>query len=76
MLRFKAAGISVYDLGGWYEGDTDRAKLDINRFKEGFGGSIVKTFNQEFGITPKGKLYLTLHNIRNRCIAAARSARE
>lgn len=66
MLRFKEQGIAIYDLGGWYQGNTDSAKLDINRFKEGFGGEIVKTFNQEFGITPKGKLYLFLNNIRSR----------
>jgi lipid II:glycine glycyltransferase (peptidoglycan interpeptide bridge formation enzyme) len=65
ILKFKAQGVSIYDFGGWYQGDKDLAKLGINRFKEGFGGVIVKNFMQEFGITPKGRVYVILHNIRD-----------
>jgi len=45
MLRFKAAGVSIFDLGGWYAGDTDPQKLRINRFKEEFGGCVVVNYN-------------------------------
>jgi hypothetical protein len=41
----------------------DETKLSINRFKEGFGGTIVKNFNGEYGITLKGKLYLRTRGI-------------
>ena len=60
MLKFKADGVSTYDFGGWYNGSEDEAKLRINKFKEGFGGTIVRNFNIESGITLKGKLYLRM----------------
>jgi hypothetical protein len=63
MLRFKAAAVSTYDFGGWYAGDKDLPKLSINSFKEEFGGRIVKNFNQELGITAKGKLALLLRDL-------------
>jgi len=65
MLKFKGQGMSIYDLGGWYQGNKDIAKLSINKFKECFGGVIVKNYKQEFGITPKGKLFVILLNVRN-----------
>ncbi|MEH2158071.1 hypothetical protein [Nostoc sp.] len=63
IVRFKNLGISVYDFGGWYTGNTDQEKLGINQFKEKFGGEIVKNFNCINGITMKGKLYLHLLKI-------------
>jgi lipid II:glycine glycyltransferase (peptidoglycan interpeptide bridge formation enzyme) len=60
MLRFKKSGISVYDFGGWYVGDTDQEKLRINDFKNKFGGQIVKNFNCNYCINIKGSLYLHL----------------
>ncbi|MHC0066590.1 hypothetical protein ACWATR_27330 [Nostoc sp. UIC 10890] len=63
IVRFKNLGISVYDFGGWYTGNTDQEKLGINQFKEKFGGEIVKNFNCINGITIKGKLYLHLLKI-------------
>jgi hypothetical protein len=50
MLRIKANGIEVYDLGGWYSGETDTVLLQINKFKEGFGGEIVCEYS---GFTAK-----------------------
>ena len=70
MLKFKEQQVSIYDLGGWYPGDKDLAKLDINKFKKSFGGVIVKDFNQEFGITLKGKLYVLLNSIHDYLIEA------
>ena len=63
MLKFKADGVSTYDLGGWYNGSEDEAKLRINEFKHGFGGTIVREFNCEYGVTLKGKLYLRMRTI-------------
>jgi hypothetical protein len=63
ILRFKEAGITAYDFGGWYAGNTDQKKLGINRFKEEFGGNIIKNFNGSYGLTLKGKMYLNLKSI-------------
>lgn len=63
ILRFKELGISVYDFGGWYAGNKDQEKININKFKEEFGGEIVRNFNCAQGITMKGKLYLRLREI-------------
>lgn len=66
ILRLKDAGISVYDFGGWYHGGHDKAKLTINSFKEGFGGQVVKNFNQEWAMTIRGKTYMWLRDLFNR----------
>jgi hypothetical protein len=58
MLWFKEGGARLYDLGGWYSGDTDARRLGINRFKEDFGGGIVKNYINERALTFKGKLFL------------------
>ena len=58
MLHFKAGGISVYDFGGWYAGDSDLERLRINKFKEEFGGQIVKNHICERALTVKAKLFL------------------
>jgi hypothetical protein len=58
MLWFKAEGATVYDLGGWYSGDTDARRLGINRFKEDFGGVVVKNYINERALTFKGRLFL------------------
>ena len=33
MQQFKAEGISTYDFGGWYQGESDQQRLRINQFK-------------------------------------------
>jgi len=45
MLRFKTEGIGLYDVGGWYIGDTDEELLRINRFKAEFGGDTEVSYN-------------------------------
>ena len=60
MLSFKAKGLSIYDLGGWYEGAEDQKRLSINRFKEEFGGAIVHNYICERASTLKGSLFLKL----------------
>ena len=58
MLRFKNADISTYDFGGWYDGNKDPERLRINKFKEQFGGEVVKNYICEQALTWKGALFL------------------
>ena len=61
--RFKAEGVSVYDFGGWYEGDRDQERLRINKFKEEFGGEIVKNYICERALTAKAKVFLRVRRL-------------
>ena len=63
ILRFKNSGILLYDFGGWYAGNTDQKLLNINKFKEEFGGKIVKNFRSLHGLTLKGKLCVSLYKM-------------
>jgi lipid II:glycine glycyltransferase (peptidoglycan interpeptide bridge formation enzyme) len=58
MLRFKQAGFSIFDFGGFYAGSEDEERLRVNGFKLEFGGQVLNEFNCEIGITAKGKLML------------------
>lgn len=60
MLRFKSDGLATYDFGGWYDGTKDLERLRINKFKEQFGGEIVKNYICEQALTLKGALFLRL----------------
>jgi hypothetical protein len=42
MSFFKTDGFMVYDLGGYTPGTTDAALININQFKDSFGGTLVK----------------------------------
>ena len=55
---FKEKGLTLIDFCGWYSGNTDLQKLNINRFKEEFGGKLVKEYKCWYGVTVKGKLFL------------------
>lgn len=65
MSAFREAGVAVYDLGGWYGGDTDVDKLQINRFKEGFGGETVKEYSCSVPVTLKGRAFLIARRARD-----------
>ncbi len=62
MLRFREMGFTTYDLGGWYSGQDDLEKLNINRFKEGFGGRVAPQYNTDHGVTLKGILAIRLRH--------------
>jgi hypothetical protein len=47
MQYYRAAGVDVFDLGGWYTGTTDTPLLGINKFKEGFGGKVICEYQGE-----------------------------
>lgn len=57
MLKFKAMQVSHYDFCGWYPGTEDKARLNINAFKEQFTKHKVKEYS---GVIYKNKLLLLL----------------
>ena len=58
--RFKGEGLATFDFGGWYGGTGDAAKLRINEFKRGFGGTVVAQYNADCAGTWKGAAALCL----------------
>ena len=66
MLRFKEAGVIAYDFGGWYAGNSHQDFLRVNRFKEEFGGSVVREFNCRKLITVKARLASVVNRIVRR----------
>jgi len=59
ILRHREQGLKVFDFGGWYAGSADQERLEINRFKAGFGGKVVREYNCEQVLTLKGRVVLT-----------------
>ena len=62
MLELRDRGFTVYDFGGWYDGQEDVEKLNINKFKEGFGGQVTQQYNTDRGVTLKGLLAVHLRH--------------
>jgi lipid II:glycine glycyltransferase (peptidoglycan interpeptide bridge formation enzyme) len=62
-MRFQSEGEEIYDFGGWYAGKRDQKRLGINRFKEEFGGKIIRNFICESGVTLKGKIFLQVRRL-------------
>ena len=60
IIRYKEQGLKLFDFGGWYPGTTDNMRLEINRFKEGFGGRVVREYNCEQITSVRGWLLLTV----------------
>ena len=58
IIEFKKEGITICDLGGWYQGTEDVDKLRINAFKEEFGGTVVREYTCLQGITIAGRAAL------------------
>jgi hypothetical protein len=59
LVRYQDAGLELFDFGGWYQG-TDPAKLQINEFKRGFGGHMLREFECEQTLTLKGRIVLAV----------------
>jgi len=68
MLALQTEGIRCYDFGGWYPGTEDLKRLGINRFKEGFGGTVVREYESEQPLTLLGRLYLHLRTLKWLCL--------
>ncbi len=74
MLRFRDAGFTLYDQGGWYVGP-DRALNKVNDFKEEFGVQVVERYDCIRAATWRGRLALWFLDLRNaREIARFRAA--
>jgi len=63
MLEFKKMKIGVYDLCGWYAGNSDQALLNINAFKEQFTKYKVKEYS---GVIYRNPLLRGLMRLRAR----------
>jgi hypothetical protein len=72
MIRYKSLGVRCYDLGGWYSGNSDSEKLNINNFKESFGGTHETSWHSTRALTLKGLAYLTARKLQ----ATARNLRK
>jgi lipid II:glycine glycyltransferase (peptidoglycan interpeptide bridge formation enzyme) len=60
---FKNNGFLIYDMGG-YSMDKDNEELQaINKFKEGFGGEIIKEYKSQIPQTFKGSIFLLCKKI-------------
>jgi len=70
-LTFKEQGVHYFDFGGWYPGNTDIRLLGMNKFKAGFGGTIVREYDYEQPVTLKGWVLLKTVQM----LAARREAR-
>jgi len=57
LLRYKEQGLKFFDFGGWHLGK-DPEMLNINEFKRGFGGQVVREYQCEQTLTLKGRLVL------------------
>ncbi|AWO93178.2 MULTISPECIES: GNAT family N-acetyltransferase [Bradyrhizobium] len=64
MQHFRGAGATLYDFGGWYAGHDDEDLLRINRFKEGFGGTVRQEAQGVRALTLLGRAYLWARPLR------------
>lgn len=64
MQTLQQMGIRFYDFGGWYPGTDDPKRLNINRFKEGFGGRVVMEYEASRALTVLGSAYLHLRLLK------------
>jgi len=72
MLRYKEQGLKHFDFGGWYPGTTDQAMLNINEFKRGFGGQVVREYRCEEIVSLKGWVVLTVANLLSKARVSGR----
>jgi hypothetical protein len=75
ILRHQEEGLRIFDFGGWYHGNTDQDRLGINRFKEEFGGKVIREYNCQQILTLKGWTVLKLAALWNWAGGVASSRR-
>ncbi len=66
ILRYKEAGVVIFDFGGWYHGQNDEELLRINAFKEEFGGRVVPEFHCAVPASVRGRMVLFARRLRDR----------
>jgi hypothetical protein len=64
MQHFRGTGATLFDFGGWYEGQDDEEKLRVNEFKEGFGGTVRQESDGVRALTLLGRAYLGARRLR------------
>lgn len=60
MLHYRDMGITLFDLGGWYSGATNAALLGVNKFKQSFGGTVLREWEGERLLTFKALAVVTV----------------
>lgn len=63
LAAFHEIGVDCYDFGGWYAGSRNAALLNINAFKQEFGGHVVKEWNSFRRGSLVGSTYLALRDL-------------
>lgn len=58
LLHYHRAGLTYFDLGGWYSGTTDVKLLRVNDFKGRFGGVLAEEFKCVRALSIRGKIAL------------------
>jgi hypothetical protein len=58
IVRAREQGLKCFDFGGWYPGTTDQGLLNVNEFKRGFGGRVVREYECEQILSLRGWLVL------------------
>ena len=66
IVRYRRQGLGCYDFGGYYTGTEDIKKLQINKFKSGFGGATACNYNFLIPNTWVGKIALMIRRLRPR----------
>jgi lipid II:glycine glycyltransferase (peptidoglycan interpeptide bridge formation enzyme) len=62
ILYFKNKGLALYDLGGWYGGQTLKEQLLINQFKESFGGEKKREYSYIVPVSIRGIIAILVHS--------------
>jgi len=75
MVHFQA-GFEEYDFGGWYPYLESPALLNVNRFKEEFGGALVRKINVRRPVTWRGRIAVWLLAASTRMAAGRRPLAE
>ncbi|WP_317899516.1 hypothetical protein [Aurantibacillus circumpalustris] len=52
ILEFRNSGVKYYDFCGWYSGQTDKALLNVNKFKEQFTNFKIKEYTGVVYLNP------------------------
>ena len=74
MLHFKAAGLLLYDFGGWSPIKDDPHLQGINRFKESFGGEVVFGAHCDVACSLRGRVWMWLQRQRRQWRQSSKAA--
>jgi hypothetical protein len=66
MLEFKKRGVPIFDFGGWYHGGEDIKQMNINFFKEGFGGEVTFLYNRIEYVSALGKFVRLIKKLKSK----------